>query len=89
MSAENTISQEIFIKDRKNITLDGVISIESFNDDYLVLKTHGATLSIEGEGLRIDSLNKEDGKINVTGRINGVFYSDGAAKQGLFKRLFG
>ena len=89
MPVENTIDQELVIKDRKSISLDGVISIESFNDDYLVLKTQGGNLSIEGEGLRIDSLNKDDGKISVVGRINGVFYSDGSAKQGLFKRLVG
>ena len=89
MAESAEVKQELFVKDGKSLSLDGVVSVDGLSDDYLTVNTVSGSISIEGEGLRIDSLTKEDGRIKVIGRIRGIFYKDKQEKEGIFKKLFG
>ena len=74
---------------RSTLSLDGVSNIEEFDPSYISLAIEGESLKIEGEGLKIESLSKDDGEILVTGKINGIFYSDEKPIVGFWKRIFG
>ena len=78
------------IKDRNTATLDGIINIERFDDRGVNLKTEKGKIEIEGEGLKIVSLSKDDGVINIEGKINGIFYEgDKQMSKSFWGRLFG
>ena len=64
------------IKERNILTLNGVSNIESFDEGYITLEIGEGRISIEGNGLKIESLSREGGEIQITGRINGVFYTE-------------
>ena len=81
--------QELYIKNRSILTLDGVINVEGFNEDYMNIDTKCGKVMLEGENLKIESLTKEDGVITVSGNITGVFYKNEKAKGGFFSRMLG
>jgi sporulation protein YabP len=62
-----------------------VINVESFDEEYLYISTKLGNIGIEGKGLKIESLTKEDGKILITGEIKGIFYYEEKPKRGIGK----
>lgn len=89
MDENARMQQTLCLKDRAVLELDGVINVESFTEDALTLATRAGSVSVEGSGLKIEDLSKGDGKILVTGKIDAVFYLDGAEeKRGLFGKFF-
>ena len=89
MDIKKPVHSYINIKDRKCISLDGVINIERFDEKCVSLLSEAGKIEIEGENLKIESLSKDDGTIVVNGSIEGVYYCKEKFDQGFFKRLFG
>lgn len=89
MSKESIRHTQVKIEERSKITLDGVNHIVSFDDGYVALDIGGYRLSVEGEGLKIESLSQESGEIIITGKVDGVFYSKEKKVRGGLWRLLG
>ena len=85
---QKTLEQEIFIKDRKLITLNGVINVEEFGENYLTICTDCGIVYVEGREMRIESLTKEDGLLVVAGNIDGVYYKTSTESKGWISKLF-
>jgi sporulation protein YabP len=81
---------EIVLKNRRELTVQGVQEVDSFDENSAVLNTVVGELTVEGEELKIGTLDTEKGVVTVSGRINGVFYSADQPKEkrGIFKRIF-
>ena len=77
------------VNERNRLTLNGVSNIESFEASYVTLEIGDSRVFVEGTGLRIESLNKENGEIQITGRIDGVYYGEKNKLAGKFRGLFG
>lgn len=82
--------ETVTVYDRKRVTLSGVLHIESFDEEYIVLAVEGGRVAIDGGELKVTSLTKEGGEINVIGEIKGVtFYRENEGRRvksrGLFK----
>ena len=73
---------------RDGIRISGVCEVESFDDGGVSLDTVSGNMAIEGEGLKVTTLNTADGIVEITGKLNGIYYFDGkpAQKRGLFGR---
>lgn len=81
--------QTLCIKNREILELDAVLNVEGFTNDSLTLATKAGRVSVEGRDLKIEDLSKENGKILVTGHIDGFFYIEGGEeKHGFFGKLF-
>jgi len=81
-------SEHSFVSEmRKNIKLRGVEEVVSFDDREVVLKTQCGGMTVEGEELHIAVLNVEEGRVELDGRIDGLFYFDDTPSQK--KKLFG
>ena len=76
------------VKERNLLTLNGVSNIESFDEGYITLEIGDGRIAVEGSGLKIESLSRESGEIQITGRINGVFYSEKKKSISGFRGLF-
>lgn len=76
------------LKDRKSVTLDGVNNIVGFDDTYISLSTDLGRAVIEGHDLKVESLSKESGCIQISGHINGIFYSEEKGAKNSIFRLF-
>lgn len=77
------------LRARERAEITGVCEVESFDEHGVVLRTDCGELSLEGEGLRVGTLDIARGVVEVSGRIDGVYYSESApARRSLRARLF-
>ncbi len=81
---------EIILKQRREMSVRGVTDIDSFDESGAVLKTVGGELTVEGSELKIGTLDTDRGVVSITGRINGIFYTDDRVeeKKGILSRFF-
>ena len=88
LGAEQDRAHSISSRSREGIRIEGVNDVLSFDDRGVSLDTLCGGMGIEGEGLRVKTLNTENGIVEIEGRINGVYYFDEkpTAKRGLFSR---
>lgn len=84
---ENKCEHGFSVRDRQEIRIDGVSDVISFDEVGVALETVCGSMAIEGEGLHITVLNVSEGKVEISGRVNGVYYYEkNTAKRGLFGR---
>ncbi len=83
-------NQNIFMEDRKKLSVTGVEQVESFNDNTIILVTIKGVITIKGEELNINKLNLDDGNVKIDGSVNGIIYSgkEGSVKGSLFEKMF-
>lgn len=77
------------IKERNKLTLNGVTYIAEFDEHYIILDVSEARITVEGEGLKIESLSREGGEIEISGKIDGVFYQKEKKTKFFLKGIFG
>ena len=88
LNEEKVGSGTIVIVDKKKLTLDGVNNVLSFDEGYVSLDTKLGILTVEGEGLKIESLTEGTGEIRISGSIEAVAYSEKKESKGFFRGLF-
>ena len=76
---------------REKAVLTGVTDVERFDENEVILHTHGGRLVLTGAGLHVSSLQLEEGRLLVDGAIDGMMYDGGAVKRrgGFFRRALG
>jgi len=74
---------------RARATLTGVTDVESFDENAVILHTHGGRLVLTGSGLHVSSLQLEDGKLLLEGAIDSASYEGATRKGGFFRRALG
>ena len=77
-----------YSKMREGIRIDGVNDVLSFDDGGVSLNTLCGSMAVEGEGLRVTTLNTEEGIVEISGKINGIYYFENkpTQKRKLFRR---
>lgn len=81
-------TQTLVLKDRKILEIDGVRNVLAFGEDYLDVNTDMGVISIEGESLKIEELLQQNGKILVSGEIDGIYYKKDKQTKSLFAKAF-
>lgn len=74
------------VLNRQTLEADRVSGVLTFDEDYVKIATEFGILNIEGEGLVIENLNKDDRKILIKGKINGTYYSEEKKKKSSWGR---
>ena len=80
----------VVLKDRKDMRIDGVSEVVSFDEHYVMLKTQCGDMAIEGNDLKIAVLEIDAGIVVLSGTVSGVYYSDpqNKEKRSFVKKLF-
>ena len=80
---------EIALIGRGEMRISGVEEVVNFDDEGVRLKSVDGELYIEGNDIRIGTLDTERGMLSLTGRINGMYYANDPDKQkkGFFGRV--
>ena len=68
------VKHNVFIKARQRIEMTGISDVTSFDEEEIVVQTGGCGVSIEGENLKIEKFNSENGELVLNGSVNGLFY---------------
>ena len=79
---------QITLFDREEMTIDGVLSLGSYDEKEIVMETEQGMLIVKGEGLNIKQLNLDKSNVIVDGLVKTITYDDAVhAKKGLFDRF--
>ena len=83
--------QNLILENREKLSISGVIDVESFNDESVIVDTELGVLIIRGMDLHISKLNIDSSELSVEGDIISCEYSDrdgSRSKGGFFARMF-
>lgn len=61
---------------RKEMTIQGVKEVESFDEGGAVLQTTAGEMTVEGRDIHVGILDIEQGIVTLTGKIDAILYSD-------------
>lgn len=75
------------LKQRRNLTMNGVTEVVSFEESAVVLETVLGTLIVQGEGLKLRTLTLEGGQVAVDGSISALIYEEPRQSRG-WRSLF-
>lgn len=81
----------LFIENRKKVSITGVLEVLSFDDEKIMLNTVLGGLVIKGTKLKMNKLDVQNGDVIIVGNINSCVYSNVEAKkksEGFLKSLF-
>lgn len=66
----------IIMDNRKKMAITGVLDIDSFNEQGVIVLTEQGVLIVKGSDLRINKLNVESGDVSIDGMIDSLTYTD-------------
>jgi len=84
---DQPVSQKLALIDRKQLELEGVLHVGSFDEREIVLDTTMGILFLKGEGLHIIKLNLDEGTLSVQGYISSLEYKEGKSVRGKGKSM--
>lgn len=71
------------LRNRELLQMEGVLNVDSFDNEEVVIETEGGGLIIRGEQLHIKELNLEAGSLQLTGLVHSMQYvGEGFARKG-------
>ncbi|AEE90385.1 Sporulation protein YabP [Tepidanaerobacter acetatoxydans Re1] len=74
---ENT-RHKIVLTNRESLDVDGVINVEKFTDEDIMLETDQGMLNIKGEKMYMKQLNLDAGVIAIEGLVKSMTYHEGS-----------
>lgn len=77
----------IIIENRKEIRIDGVEEVGSFDEECVNLSTTCGDMTVEGSGLQVGTIDVDRGFMRISGNVSGIYYSDYEQKK--HKKFFG
>lgn len=81
--------QNLILENREKLSISGVIDVESFNEESVIVDTEMGILIVRGADLHINKLNLDSSELCVEGDITSCEYSDREKNKGGFlARMF-
>lgn len=68
--------QNLILENREKLSISGVVDVESFNDECVIIETELGVLIVRGEDLHISKLNLDSSELNIEGDIISCEYTD-------------
>ncbi len=81
----------LFLENRKKLTLSGVIEVISFDEQKIDLTTGLGNLTIKGEELKMNKLDVQNGDVIISGAIASIVYNGKISKknnESIISKLF-
>jgi len=82
------LPHKLTLNERKNLTMNGVTEVVSFDDETVVLKTSMGVLTIHGQNLQLKNLSLDGGQVAVEGSVAAMIYEEPRPEKSWLGRLF-
>lgn len=83
------MQHNLIMENRKNLTITGVMDIDSFDEQTVIVFTEEGELTIKGENLHINKIDVDTGDLLMEGLVSSLTYSDNQpSRGGFFSKLF-
>jgi len=92
---DENYNHRVIITNREQVVVEGVIHVEKFDDEEIILETDLGMMALRGEELHIKQLSLEQGQLVVDGVVKTVDYLEEGGRmgkgkgRGLLDRIFG
>lgn len=73
----------VIIDDRKSVVFTGVEDVGDFTEDQIQVYTIKGCCIVKGKGLKVQSLDLNEGKVEVEGNIISLMYTDKKNRENL------
>lgn len=81
---------QLTLRHRESMSVEGVLNVESFDNQQVLLETDQGMMIVRGDDLHIKELNLEGGSLLVDGFVTSIEYTgDGPRKKAKAKGLLG
>ena len=80
-------NNEIHIINQRKIEITGIKSVEGFDESGVFVTFENQAIIIYGEGMHVDALEIDDGRMEITGLIISVSFEKKKVKKSLRERL--
>jgi len=67
---------QLNLSNRGLLSIEGVLNLESYDQEQVILQTGIGILEVKGENLHVQQLSLDQGKVIVDGSISSLVYSD-------------
>lgn len=86
---EELVNQVLTAENRNRLTVTGVADVESFDEETVLLALKKGGLLVKGRGLKIHSLDPQQGRVLITGDLQAFQFTELREKPegGFLKRL--
>lgn len=81
-------AHSVHMENREKLIIAGVQDVAGFDESMVVLATELGELTVRGEGLHIEKIDLEAGRLELHGKLSELSYGE-AASGGWWSRLFG
>lgn len=91
---QETPLYKLVLQNREILQVDGVVEVESFDENQVIAVSHLGPLVVKGERLHITQLNLEEGQLTIEGNVHSFEYIENkqakmkAKGKGVMSRLF-
>ena len=88
---ENIKKHCVSINERKEVFIDGILKLDSFDKNEFLISTSKGYLHITGKDLNLGNMDMEKVTLYINGSIDSVSYLNSSTeqnKEGFFKKLF-
>jgi len=83
------MAHNIIMESRKNLTISGVMDIDSFDEENVIIFTELGELTIRGQSLHINKIDVDVGDLSMEGEIESLSYTENRSQKGGFlSKLF-
>lgn len=87
-SAAERQGHKLELDHERAMSMTGVKDVPVFTDKNITVRLEGETLLVTGQNLAVKNLDIESGKLQVTGRVFSLRYTNQAAPSSFIKRIF-
>lgn len=90
MEEKRSGPQNIILEDREKLNVSGVLDVEEFCEEKILLETTLGFLEVLGADLHMNKLSVETGELTIEGEISSLTYTEENTqpKGSLISRLF-
>ena len=74
----------VILEGREKLSISGVVDVQSFDEDQVLLETVRGMLVVRGQGLHVERLQLEAGELIVEGEVGCLEYDDSVQPRGGF-----
>lgn len=72
--------QLLTLKDRRELKVNGVLEVVSYDDREITLYTTLGDMHIRGDGLEVSDVFSESGAVNINGYVHSVVFGDSKSR---------
>ncbi len=84
-----TKPHSLTLEERGKLSVTGVMDVERFDEDEIVMITSRGALIVRGADLHVGKLSLDLGEISIEGIMNEINYEETTQTGSLWSRLFG